>query len=121
MSFIERRRAHRFDLHSPVIIRWSDGNEMREAKTVSEDVSSNGVYLVVHESIKEGTPVELEMTLPNDITLAGLVRVRCFGHIQRCDLKEGSNAGIAVAIERYQFLRDSKQSVESSKSKSLKE
>ena len=111
MSSIERRRAHRFELQPPVIIRWRDGNEVREAQAVSEDVSSNGIYVVMREAIREGTPVELEMTLPNEITLAGLVRVRCFGHIQRCELKEGSNAGMAVAIEKYEFLRASKQPV----------
>ena len=105
MSFIERRRANRFELQSPVIIRWRDGNEIREAQAVSEDVSSNGIYFVMREGIKEGTPVELEMTLPNQITLGGPVRVRCFGHIQRCELKEGANVGMAVAIEKYEFLR----------------
>lgn len=105
MSFIERRRAHRFDLQSPVIVRWRDGNEIREAQAVSEDVSSNGIYFVMHGRIKEGTTVELEMTLPNQITLAGPVRVRRFGCIQRCELKDGANAGMAAAIEKYEFLR----------------
>jgi hypothetical protein len=50
--------------------------------------------------------VELEMTLPNQITRAGPVRVRCFGRIQRCELKEGANGGMAAAIEKYEFLRD---------------
>jgi hypothetical protein len=106
LSFIEGRRAQRFELQLPVIVRWSDGDEMREALAVSGDVSSNGIYFVLRESLKEGTPVELEMTLPDQITLAGPVRVSCFGHIQRCELKEGANAGMAAAIEKYRFLRD---------------
>jgi hypothetical protein len=110
LSFIERRCAQRFELQLPVIVRWSDGNEMREALAVSGDVSSNGIYFVLRESLKEGTPVELEMTLPNEITLAGPVRVSCFGRIQRCELKEGTNAGMAAAIEKYQFLRNTDKS-----------
>ena len=106
MSFIERRRAQRFELQLPVIVRWSDGNEMREALAVSGDVSSIGIYFVLGESLKEGAPVELEMTLPDQITLAGPVRVCCFGRIQRCELKEGANAGMVLAIEKYRFLRD---------------
>jgi hypothetical protein len=105
LSFIERRRTQRFELQLPVIVRWSDGSEMCEALAVSGNVSSNGLYFVLRESLKEGTLVELEMTLPNQITLAGPVRVCCFGHIQRCD-KEGANAGVAATIEKYQFLRD---------------
>ena len=106
MSFIERRRAHRFELQSPVIVRWKDGAQMREALTVSQDVSSNGIYFILPEGIKDGTPVEVEITLPNQITLAGPVRVRCLGHIQRCEPSEGAKAGMAAAIEKYEFLPD---------------
>ena len=88
------------------MIRWRDGNETREAKILSEDISSNGIYFVMSESIKEGTSVELEITLPNQITRAGPVRVCCFGRIQRCEPQEGANVGIAVAIEKYEFFRD---------------
>ena len=104
MPFTERRHAHRFELQSPVIIRWKDGSEMREALTVSEDISSNGLYFILPEGIQNGTPVEVEMTLPNQITLAGPVHVRCLGHIQRCEPKEGAKSGMAAAIERYEFL-----------------
>ena len=104
MSFIERRRAHRFELQSPVIVRWKDGAQVREALTVSEDVSSNGIYFILPEGIQDGTPVEVEITLPNQITLAGPVRVRCLGHILRCEPTPGAKAGMAAAIEKYEFL-----------------
>ena|ERR1700722_18282805 len=109
LSFIERRRAYRFELRSPILIKWKDDDENREAQAVSEDISSNGIYFVLQTGIKKDTPVILEMTLPNEITLAGPVRVHCFGHIQRCDVKEGSTSGMAVAIEKYKFLREGKQ------------
>ena len=104
MPFVERRHAHRFDLQSPLIVRWKDGDQIREALTVSEDVSSNGIYFTLPEGILDGTPVEVAITLPNQITLAGPVRVRCLGHIQRCEPTLGAKAGMAAAIERYEFL-----------------
>jgi PilZ domain len=104
VSFVERRRAHRFELQSPLTVRWQDGAKMREALTVSEDLSSNGIYFVLPEGIKDGTVVEVEMTLPNQITLAGPVRVRCRGHIMRCEPTQGSKSGMAAAIEKYEFL-----------------
>ena len=104
LSFTERRRAQRFELQSPVVVRWKDGEEMREALTVSEDLSSNGIYFLLPEGIGNGTPVEVEMTLPNEITLAGPVRVRCLGRIQRCEAAQGAKAGMAAAIDRYEFL-----------------
>jgi hypothetical protein len=104
VSFVERRRAHRFELQSPLIVRWKDGDQVREALTVSEDVSSNGIYFILPEGIKDGTSVEVEITLPNQITLAGPVRVRCLGRIQRCEPTPGSKSGMAAAIEKYEFL-----------------
>jgi len=104
VPFVERRRAHRFDLQSPLIVRWKDGAQMREALTISKDVSSNGIYFTLPEGIMDGTPVEVEITLPNQITLAGPVRVRCLGHIQRCEPTLGAKAGMAAAIEKYEFL-----------------
>lgn len=104
MSFIERRRAHRFELQSPLVVRWKDGAQVREALTVSEDLSSNGIYFVLPEGIKDGTEVEVEMTLPNQITLAGPVKVRCLGRILRCEPTPGAKSGMAAAIEKYEFL-----------------
>jgi hypothetical protein len=105
LSFIERRRAHRFELQLPVTIRWRDGDEVREALVVSEDISSNGIYFMLRAGIKEDTPIELEMILPHEITLAGPLRVRCFGRIRRCELREGTDAAMAATIEKYEFLR----------------
>ena len=83
---------------------------MREALTVSEDVSSKGIYFLLPEGIQDGTAVEVEMTLPNQITLAGPVRVRCLGRIQRCEPALGAKAGMAAAIEKYEFLPANEES-----------
>lgn len=109
MSYIERRRAHRFELQSPLLVRWKDGAQVREALTVSEDLSSNGIYFVLPEGIQDGTAVEVEITLPNQITLAGPVRVRCLGRIQRSEPTPGAKAGMAAAIEKYEFLPGSEE------------
>ena len=106
MSFTERRHARRLDLQLPVTVWWRRGAERLEALTISSDLSSHGIYFSLPEGINEGTPVELEMTLPNQITLAGPLRVHCFGQIKRCEIQEGGNAGIAVQIEKYEFLPD---------------
>jgi hypothetical protein len=105
MPFIERRNATRFDLQLPVVVRWRDGSEFREARTQSEDVSSQGIYFVLTEGIKDGTAVELEVTLPHQITFEERVRVRCSGRILRSET-EGAKAGVAAVIEKYRFLSE---------------
>ena len=59
------------------------------------------------EAIPNGTAVEVEMTMPTQITLGAPVRVRCHGRIQRCILKPGESAGMATMIEKYEFLTES--------------
>jgi hypothetical protein len=105
MPFSERRNATRFDLQLPVVVRWRDGSEFREVTTQSEDVSSQGIYFVLTEGIKDGTAVELEVTLPQQITFEEKVRVRCSGRILRTEI-EGPKAGVAAVIEKYRFLSE---------------
>ena len=104
MSFQERRRMSRLPLKVPILLRWRSGSEMREARTMSEDVSSRGVYFSLPEGIKDGTTIEVEMTLPSQVALSGPSRVRCVGRVQRCEQKEGAKAGMAVSINKYEFI-----------------
>jgi hypothetical protein len=108
MSFQERRHSKRFDLGVRLTVQWTDHSGQREAHAVTKDVSSAGVYFYLPEAIPKGTPVEIEMTLPTQITLGAPVRVRCNGRIQRCVLKPGQSAGMATLIEKYEFLADTK-------------
>ena len=77
---------------------------MREVRSVSENISSNGIYFSLPEGIKDRTPVEVLVTLPNQVTLAGPLRVRCFGRVKRCEWEKYANQGMAAAFEECEFL-----------------
>jgi len=81
------------------------GAAVGETSTESRDVSSRGVYFFLQKDVKEGSPVEILLTLPNEITLAGPVRVRCLGRVQRTESRDEGAVGVVAAIERYEFLR----------------
>jgi hypothetical protein len=104
--FIERRRAPRFDLQLHVMVRWRDGSELREAHTRCENLSTKGIAFVLAEDINNGTNVEVEVTLPTQITLDKPVRVICSGHVRRKGLV-GARSWVAVEIESYRLLYDS--------------
>ncbi len=110
MSGIEERRAaQRFHIKLPLTVRWTSGSAIGEAVTESKDVSSRGVYFSLPKEVRQGSPVEILLTLPHEITLAGPVRVRCLGRVQRTSQEEDGEGrtavGIVAAIERYEFLR----------------
>jgi PilZ domain len=107
----ERRTTQRFQMRLPLTVRWTTGAAVGETSTESRDVSSRGVYFFLAKDVKEGSAVEILLTLPNEITMAGPVRVRCLGRIQRTEPRDQGAIGVVAAIERYEFLRadDEKQ------------
>ena len=109
MSHEERRRSRRFNLGVPLTVQWTNGPEKRQAHAVTQNVSSGGVYFFLPELIPEGTIVEIEMTLPSQITHGTPVRVRCLGRIRRSVLKPGESTGMATMIEKYEFLSTSER------------
>lgn len=105
MSYPERRTAQRFRIKLPMTVRWTTGSAIGEARTESKDVSSRGVYFFLPKEVKSGSPVEIVLTLPHEITLAGPVRVRCLGRVQRAIEEDEGHTGVVAEIERYEFLR----------------
>ena len=105
MTGSERRTTQRFQMRLPLTVRWTTGAAVGETSTESRDVSSRGVYFFLSKDVREGSPVEILLTLPNEITLAGPVRVRCLGRVSRSEEKEIGRIGIVAEIERYEFLR----------------
>ena len=101
----ERRTTQRFSMRLPLTVRWTTGAAVGETSTESRDVSSRGVYFFLSKDVREGSPVEILLTLPNEITLAGPVRVRCLGRVQRIEPRDEGAVGVVAAIERYEFLR----------------
>ena len=105
MTEAERRLNHRFQIRLPMTVRWTSGTAVGEAKTESTNVSSRGVFFHMPKGMKSGSPVEILLTLPHEITLAGPVRVRCLGRVARSEEKDTGKVGIVAEIERYEFLR----------------
>jgi hypothetical protein len=101
----ERRTTQRLSMRLPLTVRWTTGAAVGETSTESRDVSSRGVYFFLSKDVKEGSAVEILLTLPNEITMAGPVRVRCLGRVQRTEPRDEGAIGVVAAIERYEFLR----------------
>ena len=104
MADSDRRNNQRFQLKLPLIVRWS-GEAPSSVLTESKDVSSRGVFFFLPSTVEAGAPIEIVMTLPNEITMAGPVRVRCLGKVHRTEKQDTGRLGVVATIERYEFLR----------------
>jgi hypothetical protein len=90
----------------PLTVRWTDETVVGEAETESREVSSRGIYFHLPKGLRCGSPLEIVMTLPHELTQAGPVRVRCLGRVLRSSPEYAGDVGVAAAIERYEFLRN---------------
>jgi hypothetical protein len=105
LGYSERRLSRRFQIKLPMTVRWTSGIAVGEAETESRDVSSKGVYFFLPKQVSHGSPVEIILTLPHEITLAGPVRVRCLGRVHRTEAGGEGTSGVVAEIHRYEFLR----------------
>jgi len=100
----EQRSTRRFSLDLPISVKFLDDGK-HEFTGRTRDVSSRGVFMYIDTELTAGSPIEFVMTLPPEITLADPIRVRCAGKILRVD-KTAEDQGVAVAIEKYDFVRE---------------
>jgi hypothetical protein len=110
----ERRSARRYDLSLPVQVIPPGSQKGDPHPGQTRDVSTRGVYFVIHEELEAGAALDFTMTLPAEITGGGQVHIRAHGHIIRVDRKRGNGhneLGVAAVIERYDILRSDAPSV----------
>jgi hypothetical protein len=100
---VERRAARRFSMTLPVRLRYPDGESMAEKEGSTRDVSYRGLYFLTDSAPDPGSTIEFVLTLPQQITLAGDVHIRCYGRVLRVEPHEGRN-GVAARIDRHEFL-----------------
>jgi hypothetical protein len=100
---VERRAARRFAMMLPLRVRFSAGNGITEKPGETRDVSFRGLYFTIEANLESGSSIEFVLTLPQQITLAGDVHIRCYARVLRVDTHNGRN-GVAAQIERYEFL-----------------
>ena len=100
---VERRAARRFSMMLPLKVRFSAENGISEKSGETRDVSFRGLYFLIEANLESGSSIEFVLTLPQQITLAGDVHIRCYARVLRVDTQNGRN-GVAAQIERYEFL-----------------
>jgi hypothetical protein len=100
---VERRAARRFSMLLPLKVRFPTGDGVTEKSGQTRDVSFSGLYFTSEAAIESGSSIEFVLTLPQQITLAGDVHIRCYARVLRVEPRDNSR-GVAARIERYEFL-----------------
>ena len=98
----ERRAAQRFPFQLPVTLRL---NGEVESVGLTQDVSARGAFILTEAKVAEAACLEFTLVLPPEVTLTESMRVRCRGKAIRVEGPGlGAKFGVAVVVERYEFL-----------------
>src|SRR5882757_878601 len=87
----QARRNPRFAFQQPVLIRLQGESGWRELQGITENASTEGIFLTTYSKISVGSEVNLTVAMPHD------VRVTCHGKVIRVEphTDEGK-VGVAV-------------------------
>jgi c-di-GMP-binding flagellar brake protein YcgR len=106
----ERRNARRYDLSLPIIIRAAAQGMVETQKGKTRDISTRGLYFVIDQDLRDGSELDIMLTLPREMTNGDEVLVKASGKVVRVEerLEDGSlRRGVAAIIERYDIMRGS--------------
>src|SRR5262245_49680872 len=106
----ERRNARRYDLSLPIMIRAAAQGMAETQKGKTRDISTRGLYFVIDQDLRDGSELDIMLTLPKEMTNGDEVLVKASGKVVRVEerLEDGSlRRGVAAIIERYDIMRGS--------------
>lgn len=92
-----RRRHERIAVSLPATI--TAGSHTLPAST--RDISVSGLFVFTDAPLREGSDVEIILTLPEELGFVGSEMICCHGKIVRTELDQG-RCGIGASIERFQ-------------------
>lgn len=99
----DRREARRFNMTLP--LRVLPHEELKsELAAETRDVSYRGLYFLAETKFEIGSEIEFVITLPQQVTQASDVNIRCLGHIVRVEPTPNGRMGVAAKIDRYEFM-----------------
>jgi PilZ domain-containing protein len=108
MERAELRKAQRYSLSLPVTIHFPLEKLSVFLRGKTSDISTGGVYLVVEDDPGPGTPLNLTITIPVEITGGSEVLIHLKGKVVRVEsCMEGAleKFGVAATIESYEMAR----------------
>jgi hypothetical protein len=101
----ECRAAQRFPFQVPIRLKLKERD--RNGIGVTQNVSARGAFFYTDMPVADGSGVEFTLVLPSEVTLTENMRVQCQGKAVRVvDVGVPGKLGVAVVVERYEFLSD---------------
>lgn len=106
MKSSDKRVSKRVPSRRDARVKAIDGT-MQEINAKTRDISMRGVFIYLERHVREGSILEVVLPLPEGITDAQELWVRCKCRIVRVEeTGRGNECGVAAIIEEYEPLAD---------------
>lgn len=99
----DRRVARRFSMSLPMRVLAPSAPE-KALRASTRDVSYRGLFFLSENKFEVGAQIDFVLTLPQKLSSAGEVDIRCHGQVVRVETSSNGHVGVAAKIERYEFL-----------------
>ena len=105
MNITERRTATRLSLRIPLRFRALSNPTSPEQRAETVNISQRGVFFTTAFPLTKGTPIEMLLRMPSELTGKAPTEVRCTAHVVHVQPDGFGNgkAGVGVEIERYEM------------------
>jgi hypothetical protein len=105
------RKAPRFKTEQPVSARWTNGG-LHQVSGQARDVSTAGLFFYSGFAPDDGSPIEVILTLPAEVTGSDAKTVLCRGRVARVETVEEQTSertkyGVAVEMDSYEVIGES--------------
>lgn len=106
MTLDERRSNTRLNLKVPLRFRPLLNPMAQEQRAETVNLSPRGAYFATDYPLKIGTPVEMFLKMPQELTGQPPTDLRCTARVVHVepDMFLGGKAGVGVHIERYETV-----------------
>ena len=108
MAQTELRKARRYGLSLPVTIHFPLEKLPISRSGKVSDISTKGLYFVLADDPGVGTPINLTVTFPAEITGGSQVLIHFMGKVTRVESWAGGISekfGVAATFENYEMVR----------------
>src|ERR1035437_10316579 len=104
MNSNERRIDTRVNIRVPLQFRALNAPNSAEEAAESENISQRGIYFETAVHLKVGTPLEVSLQMPRDMSGKSSSEVRCMARVVhiRTNLRGKGKTGVGLHIEHYE-------------------
>lgn len=111
----ERRLSRRRNLTIPIRFRLLK-SDLPEEGAQALNISECGVYFETRVALRQGTPVEIVLDMPQEITGGPVIAWRCIGHVVRTQMANSVQnlLRVGVRFDCYEVLHQQRQAIQTS-------